>query len=143
MRYPQGWQIDETEDAALFTAPDDSASFSVNFMAADPTVGNDLAAWAEADLRAGWGDLLGFTLQSASAFFADYWSAGFTYDQPAAPDHPAMPMTGLGIVQLREGVIFRQTYLARTDLVNNVANAFQAIYESLVIDSHAAISNSE
>ncbi|MEK7328794.1 MAG: hypothetical protein AAB217_26415, partial [Chloroflexota bacterium] len=32
--YPEGWQIDESEDSALFTAPDDSAFFGVNFVAA-------------------------------------------------------------------------------------------------------------
>ncbi len=52
-------------------------------------------------------------------------------------------MKGLVITQLREGVVFTQTYLARASLVNNVAGVFQAIYESLVIDSHAAISDSE
>lgn len=141
--YPEGWQIDESEDSALFTAPDDSAFFGVNFVAAGPAAGNSLSARAESDLRAAWGDLPGFALQPASISLADYWSAGFIYDQPPTPDQPALAMKGLAITQLREGVVFTQTYLARASLVNNVASVFQAIYESLVIDSHSAISNSE
>ncbi len=141
--YPEGWQIDESEDSALFTAPDDSAFFGVNFVAAGSTVGNSLSARAESDLRAAWGDLPGFALQPASTSPADYWSAGFVYDQLPTPDQPALAMKGLVITQLREGVVFTQTYLARASLVNNVAGVFQAIYESLVIDSHAAISDSE
>ncbi len=141
--YPEGWQIDESEDAALFTAPDDSAFFGVNFVAAGSAAGNSLSARAESDLRAAWGDLPGFALQPASISLADYWSAGFAYDQLPTPDQPALAMKGLAITQLREGVVFTQTYLARAGLVNNVASVFQTIYESLVIDSHAAISDSE
>ena len=141
--YPQGWQIDESEDSALFTAPDDSALFGVNFVAAGSAAGNSLSARAESDLRAAWGDLPGFVLQPASSSLADYWSAGFAYDQLPTPDQPALAMEGLAITQLREGVVFTQTYLARASLVNNVASGFQAIYESLVIDSHSAISDSE
>ncbi|MBI3244372.1 MAG: hypothetical protein HYZ49_18995 [Chloroflexi bacterium] len=143
VRYPEGWQIDETEDATLFTAPDDSASFGVNFGAADSQVGGGFAAGAASEFRAAWADLPGFTLQPDSVSLSNYWSVGFGYDQPATPDHPALPMTGLVIVQLRDGVTYRQIFTVRNELQTQFAVVFQTILESLALESHAALPNSE
>ena len=134
IRYPEGWQIDESEDTALFTAPDDSAQFAVNFAPTDP--GTHLSAFADSQLRAAWGDLPNFAIEgthSDDKASLIQWSAAFGFDQTVLPDRRLTHVRGLAIVQLRQGWAFAQTYLARDGSPQAIVSAFQSIAESLQI----------
>lgn len=140
VRYPDGWQIDEAEDAALFTAPDDTAQFSIAFTLLDSSAIPSFPALAESELRAAWGDLPSFTIsQIESPSTSDRWISSFTFDQPLPPDGAPARVTALAIFQMQDGVLFNETFLAQADLQNRIATPFQAIADSLVIDSQAAI----
>ncbi len=145
VRYPDGWQIDEAEDAALFTAPDDTAQFSIAFTLLDSSAVDSFPAFAESELRAEWSDLPSFAIsQIESPSTSDRWMAYFTFDQTPPPDGAPTRLTALAIFQMQDGVLFNETFLAQADLQNRIATPFQAIADSLVIDSQAAIlSNSE
>ncbi len=145
VRYPDGWQIDEAEDAALFTAPDDSAQFSIAFTLLDSAAVGSFPAFAESKLRADWSDLPSFTIsQIESPAPSDHWRASFTFDQTSPPDGALTTVTALAIFQMQDGVLFIGIFLAQTDLQNRIATLYQAIADSLVLDSQAAIlSNSE
>ncbi len=144
VRYPDGWQIDEAEDAALFTAPDDSAQFSITFTVLDSAPVDSFPAFAESQLRAAWSDMPSFTMnQITSPASPDRWRATFTFEQTVPGGGPTR-LTAIALFQMRDGVLFSETFLALADFQNQIAAPFQAIADSLVLDSQAAIlSNSE
>lgn len=140
VRYPNGWQIDEAEDAALFTAPDDTAQFSIAFTILDSSAIPSFPAFAESTLRAAWNDLPSFAIsQIESPSASGRWMAYFTFDQTPPPDGAPARLTALAIFQLRDGVLFDETFLAQADFQNRMAAPFRAVADSLVIDSQAAI----
>jgi hypothetical protein len=132
--YPEGWQIDESEDTALFTAPDDSAQFAVNVVAVDPAL--QLSAYADTQLRGAWDDLPNFAIDGTrvvgEASFRQ-WSAAFGFDQTVLPDRRVTHVRGVAVVEIRTGWAFTQTYLARDGSPQALVSAFQTIAESLQI----------
>lgn len=144
VRYPDGWQVDESEDTALFTAPDESAQFAVNVVPVDPAT--QVSAFADSQLRAAWGDLPNFAIdgtQWEDRASLTQWSATFGFDQTVLPDRRLIHVRGAAIVQLREGWAFTQTYLARDGFPQTLVNAFQMIVNSLQIHPPNRAADSE
>jgi hypothetical protein len=144
VRYPADWQMDESEDTVLFTAPDETAQFSVTFVAThDPGV--DLAGLADSELRRAWGGVPNFTLDPVQPANTrpDQWSATFSFDHALPLDRSLAHLHGLAIFHLQNGRLFTQLFLARAGSPSTLVKAFQAIAESLQINPQFALPDSE
>ncbi|MBM4423192.1 MAG: hypothetical protein FJ030_07340 [Chloroflexi bacterium] len=138
--YPDGWQIDESEDSAQFTTPDDIGQFSVAFALAESAPNGDY----ESDVRTTWGDLPSFALvEIDSSLLPDQWSATFTFDQSLPPDNITVRVVGLAEYLPRERVLYIFTALAQSPARELLMPIFQSIAASLQTDPNAALSDSE
>jgi hypothetical protein len=132
VKYPDGWQTDEAEDAVLFTAPDDSAHYSVSFRkAAAPASAKDLI---RDYVQSGWGDLPKFKLEKVDTNAnGNRSSAAFTFEQILLPEKITIRMTGQTLLQTQNGIVFSQTLLFRPETQNRFADLFQSLSGSLIV----------
>jgi hypothetical protein len=138
--YPESWQLDESEDSAQFTAPDDLAQFSVTFEAGEAALHGDY----EAGLRATWSDLDAFVVEPLeSAGSPDRWRARFSFEQTLLPDQTLVKVLGLVVQQPRGTVLYTFTALKLADYETVLDPVMQSIANSLQTDPNAAIENSE
>ncbi len=145
--YPDVWQVDESEDAALFTAPDDSAQISASFTNTNAAgqllpPAPDLPALGAQELQAAWGDLSSFTVDSVDAYSGHRWEAYFHFDQSIVPNQPPQRMNGHAIYLFQDSFLYTLTLLARTDAQPELADTFDAIIQSFIIDPQAALNSS-
>ncbi len=142
LRYPAGWQIDESEDAAQFTAPDNAGQFSLTFT---PTGAGPLPADAyERDLRQMWSDLPAFSTEAIdSTGLPDGWHATFSFDQHSFPDQGPVRMNGLAFYWLRQNVLYTFTALTQAHARVTLIPLFQSVADSVQIYPTAALANSE
>lgn len=127
--YPDGWQIDESEDAVLFTSPDESAQISVSFA---PIESRDLGDVSRSHLLAAWGDLPDFALDE---LLPPTSSTRLTYAlrfrQTVLPENQPVEFRGRAVYQADGGTLFSHTYLARAELFDQFADAFRLVAQSL------------
>lgn len=135
VKYPDGWQTDESEDAVLFTAPDDSAQYSVSFRKAASTGSTDLNNIVRLYVQSGWGDLPKFKLEKVEAnSIANKSFATFSFEQVALPEKIVIRMIGQTLLQRQGGMLVNQTFLLRPEVQNRLADLFQALSGSLVVN---------
>lgn len=138
--YPESWQIDEAEDSAQFTAPDDMGRFSVTFEVGEAATHADY----EAGLRSTWGDLGAFSIETVdSTGLPNRWSATFTFEQTLLPDQNRVRVIGQIIEQPQGSVLYTFTALEQADYRGVLDSVMQSIANSLQTDPDAAIGNSE
>lgn len=135
VKYPDGWQTDEAEDAVLFTAPDDVAQYSVSFRKAASPESTDLNNAVGVYVRSGWGDLPKFKLEKVEANASGNKSfATFSFEQVALPEKIVIRMIGQALLQKQSGILFSQTFLLRPEAQNRLADIFQSLSGSLVVN---------
>ena len=142
--YPDGWQIDESEDSAQFSAPDDAGQFSVTFALAGAVTGPEPNGGYESDLRTTWGDLPAFSIDEIdSAGMPDRWLATFSFDQTLIPDRGTVRIVGFTLYLPRQGVLYQFTALMQSDFRDSLGPIFRSIANSLQTDPNSAIVNPE
>lgn len=142
--YPDGWQIDESEDSAQFTAPDDAGQFSVTFALTGAVTGSASNGDYESGLRTTWGDLPAFSIDEIDpAGTPDRWSAAFSFDQTLIPDRDTVRIVGFTLCLPRQGVLYQFTALMQSDFRESLLPVFQSIANSLQTDPNSALANPE
>jgi hypothetical protein len=133
--YPDGWQIDESEDSVQFTAPEeDAGQFSVTFVSGAAASDGDYAR----DLQSRWGDLAGFVIQKTDATtLPDHWSAMFTFNQTLPPNQASVQIQGMSVYWPRTPLLYMFVALApqhssNWPVLQSIANSLQT-YPNLVI----------
>lgn len=129
VKYPDGWQMDEAEDAVLFTAPDDTAQWSITFRRPS-SASPDLATLARTYSQTGWGDLAAFKVESTQ--IKD--GVSFRFEQLSLPEKDKLTMFGQTTAQRSGGMIFFQTLLVRADLQTRYVSLFQSLTGSLMLN---------
>ncbi len=133
VKYPDGWQTDEAEDAVLFTAPDDSAQYSVSFRKAAATGSADNLI--RSYVQSGWGDLPQFKLERVETnTTGNQSSAAFTFEQVLLPEKITIRMVGQTLLRTQNGIVFIQTLLFRPEAQNRLADLFQSLSGSLIVN---------
>jgi len=142
VKYPDGWQTDEAEDTVLFTSPDDSAEYSVSFRkAAAPGSANNLI---RDYVQSGWGDLPKFRLERVETNTpGNKSSAAFTFEQVLLPEKITIRMIGQTLLQRQNGIVFIQTLLFRPEAQNRLADLFQSLSGSLIVNPPPVISGAK
>ncbi|MBI3361435.1 MAG: hypothetical protein HY023_10035, partial [Chloroflexi bacterium] len=131
VRYPEGWQIDESDREALFTGPDDQAEILIRF---DVPAGKvDLKASLQNWAAARYGSLPDFTSgkQIEQADGSLLQLAAFTGDDEI---HRAADT----FAEEHEGVIFVESFVAVTGLHDAYLPLFVEIANSFQHNAHAA-----
>jgi hypothetical protein len=147
IKYPDAWQIDESEDSVQFTAPDEAAAqFSVTFASSAAVASGEAAGNGvyERDLRETWGDLLAFSIQTTNADqLPKQWSATFTFTQPQPPNPSNMQMIGYTIYQWQDGIRYTFVALAPAQAWPQIQPVIQSITNSLQTYPNAVKDDSE
>lgn len=132
INYPDGWQIDESEDSAQFTAPGEEAvQFSITFTSSVAAPAGEQSEY-ERDLRQTWGDLPSFTIQNLDpSQMPERWSATFNFSQTMPPNQTTTPMTGFLIYWSRDKVRYNFVALVATASWNQIETVLQSIANSL------------
>ena len=135
VKYHDGWQTDEAEDAVLFTAPDDVAQYSVSFRKAASPESTDLNNAVRVYVRSGWGDLPKFKLEKVEINASgNKSSAMFSFEQVALPEKIVIRIIGQTLLQKQSGILFSQTFLLRPEAQNRLADIFQSLSGSLMVN---------
>ena len=144
INYPDGWQIDESEDSAQFTAPDEGAAqLSVTFTSSPAATADEQSEY-ERDLRQTWGDLPAFAIQNLDPDqMPERWSATFNFSQTMPPHQTATPMIGVSIYWLRDKVRYNFVALVAAESWNQIETVLQSIANSLQTYPNLATIESE
>ena len=133
VKYPDGWQTDEAEDAVVFTAPDDTAQYSVSFrrVATTRSADNLIRAY----IQTGWGDLPKFKLDKIETNSSGTKSsAAFNYEQIILPEKLTIHIVGQTLLQTSNGIVFNQTLLFRPESQSRFIDLFQSLSGSLIVN---------
>jgi hypothetical protein len=133
IQHPDGWQMDEAEDAVLFTAPDDSAQYSVSFRKA--AAASSIDKLIRGYVQTTWGDLPNFKLERVETDLTNpKATAIFVYEQRSLPEKITVHITGQTLLRRQSGIMFNQTLLFRSDAQKRFVQLFQPLSGSLIVN---------